>query len=208
MNRERYLKKSNIDIELVPGRAKYLHAGKVPEGYCEPLTKVSDIHSIADYLNFAKDRLDALSYLRGKLLNISMDIKLGDARGNWEPVLCKLQMLKSTAKSLCVFWENMSELESMTYERIKAVLASVHEEMQWRMQDLGVDFEMTFKGYHLGIGGELEKDVNEFRKYLAEEIAIIKDAKARCTVDMVCPGKLWKLRGKLREFLLKVADAI
>lgn len=208
MNRERYLKKSNIDIELVPGRAKYLHTGKVPEGYCEPMTKVSDIHSIADYINFAKDRMDALSYLRGKLLNISMDIKLSEARGNWEPVLCKLQMLKSTAKSLGVFWENMDELESMTYERIKAVLASVHEEMQWRMQDLGVDFEMAFKGYHLGIGGELEKDVNEFRKYLDDEIAIIRDAKARCTVERVCPGMLWKLRGKLRDCLHRLADAI
>ncbi len=208
MNRERYLKKSNIDIELVPGRAKYLHTGKVPEGYCEPLTKVSDIHSIADYLNFTKDRLDALSYLRGKLLNISMDIKLGDARGNWEPVLCKLQMLKSTAESIGVFWKNLDKLESMTYERIKAVLASVHEDMQWRMQDLGVDFEMAFKGYNLGIGGKLEKDVNEFRKYLDDEIAIIRDAKARCTVDRVCPGMLWKLRGKLRDFLLKLADAI
>ncbi len=208
MNRERYLKKSNIDIELVPGRAKYLHTGKVPEGYCEPLTKVSDIHSIADYLNFTKDRLDALSYLRGKLLNISMDIKLGDARGNWEPVLFKLQMLKSTAESIGVFWKNLDKLESMTYERIKAVLASVHEDMQWRMQDLGVDFEMAFKGYNLGIGGKLEKDVNEFRKYLDDEIAIIRDAKARCTVDRVCPGMLWKLRGKLRDFLLKLADAI
>lgn len=208
MNRERYLKKSNVDIELVPGRAKYLHTGKVPEGYCEPLTKVSDIHSIADYLNFAKDRLDALSYLRGKLLNISMDIKLGETRGNWEPVLCKLQMLKSTAKSIGVFWENLDKLESMTYERIKVVLKSVHEEMQWRMQDLGVDFETAFKGYNLGIGGELEKDVNEFRKYLDDEIAIIRDAKARCTVDRVCHGMLWKLREKLRDFLLKLADAI
>ena len=208
MNRERYPKKSNVDIELVPGRAKYLHTGKVPEGYCEPLTKVSDIHSIADYLNFAKDRLDALSYLRGKLMNISMDIKLGEALGNWEPVICKLQMLKFKAESIGAFWKNMDKLESMTYERIKAVLSSVHEEMQWRMQDLGVDFEMAFKGYGLGIGGQLEKDANEFRKYLDDEIAIIRDAKARCTVDLVCPGMLRKLRGKLRDFLLKLADAI
>lgn len=208
MNRERYLKKSNVDIELVPGRAKYLHTGKVPEGYCEPLTKVSDIHSIADYLNFVKDRLDALSYLRGKLLNISMDIKLGETNEDWVHVLRKLQTLKSNAKSISAFWENMGKLESMTYERIKAVLASVHEEMQWRMQDLGVDFEMAFKGYSIGIGGELEKDVNDFRKYLDDEIAIIRDAKARCTVDRVCPGMLWKLRGKLRNFLLKLADAI
>lgn len=208
MNRERYPKKSNVDIELVPGRAKYLHTGKVPEGYCEPLTKVSDIHSIADYLDFAKDRLDALSYLRGKLMNISMDIKLGEARGNWEPVICKLQMLKSTAESIGVFWKNLDKLESMTYKRIQAVLTSVHEEMLWRMQELGVAFETAFKGYHLGIGGELEKDVNEFCKYLDDEIAIIKDAKERCTVDRVCPGMFWKLRGKLRDFLLKLADAI
>jgi hypothetical protein len=208
MNRERYPKKSNVDIELVPGRAKYLHTGKVPDGYCEPLTKVSDIHSIADYLNFAKDRLDALSYLRGKLLNISMDIKLGEALGNWEPVICKLQMLKSKAESIGAFWKNMDKLESMTYERIKAVLSSVHEEMQWRMQDLGVDFETAFKGYNIGIGGKLEKDANEFRRYLDDEIAIIRDAKERCTVDRVCPGMLWKLRGKLRDFLLKLADAI
>lgn len=177
MNRERYLNKSNVDIELVPGRAKYLHTGKVPEGYCEPLTKVSDIHSIADYLDFAKDRLDALSYLRGKLLNISMDIRLGEALGNWEPVICKLQMLKSTAESIGVFWKNLDKLESMTYKRIQAVLTSVHEEMLWRMQELGVDFETAFKGYNIGIGGELEKDANDFRKYLDDEIAIIKDAK-------------------------------
>lgn len=208
MNRERYLNKSNVDIELVPGRAKYLHTGKVPEGYCEPLTKVSDIHSIADYLNFAKDRLDALSYLRGKLLNISMDIKLGETHGDWEQVLCKLQMLKSTAESIGVYWENLGKLESMTYDRIKGVLASVHEEMLWNMQNLGVDFETAFKGYQLGIGGELEKDVNEFRKYLDDEIAIIKDAKARCTVERVCPGMLWKLRGKLRDCLHRLADAI
>jgi hypothetical protein len=208
MNREQYLKKSNVDIELVPGRAKYLHTGKVPEGYCEPLTKVSDIHSIADYLNFAKDRLDALSYLRGKLLNISMDIKLGETHGDWEQVLRKLQMLKSTAESIGVYWENLGKLESMTYERIKVVLASVHEEMQWRMQDLGVDFETAFKGYNIGIGGELEKDVNEFRKYLDDEIAIIRDAKARCTVDRVCPVLPWKIRWKLRKFLLKLADSI
>ena len=208
MNRERYSKKSNVDIELVPGRAKYLHTGKVPEGYCEPLTTVSDIHSIADYLNFAKDRMDALSYLRGKLLNISMDIKLGETHGDWIQVLRKLQMLKSTAESIGVYWKNMDKLKSMTYERIKSVLASVHEEMQWRMQDLGVDFETAFKGYNLGIGGELEKDVNDFRKYLDDEIAIIRDAKARCTVDRVCPGMLWKLRGKLRDFLLKLADTI
>jgi hypothetical protein len=208
MNRERFLKKSNVDIELVPGRAKYLHAGKVPEGYCEPLTKVSDIHSISDYLNFTKDRLDALSYLRGKLLDISMDIKLGEAHGDWEQVLRKLQMLKSTAESIGVFWENLDKLESMTYERIKVVLASVHEEMLWRMQYLGVDFETAFKGYQLGIGGELEKDVNDFRKYLDDEIAIIRDAKERCTVDRVCPGMLWKLRGKLRDCLHRLADAI
>jgi hypothetical protein len=208
MNRERYLKKSNVDIELVPGRAKYLHTGKVPEGYCEPLTKVSDIHSIADYLNFTKDRLDALSYLRGKLLNISMDIKLGETHGNWVPVLCKLQMLKSTTESIGVFWENLDKLESMTYERIKVVLASVHEEMQWRMQDLGVDFEAAFNGYNLGIGGELEKDVNEFRKYLDDEIVIIRDAMERCTVDRVCPVLPWKIRWKLRKFLLKLADSI
>lgn len=208
MNRERYLKKSNFDIELVPGRAKYLHTARVPDGYCEPLTMVSDIHSIADYLHFTKDRLDALSYLRGKLLNISMDIKLAEAPGNWVPVLCKLQMIKSNAQSISAFWENMDKLESMTYERIKVVLASVHEEMQWRMQDLGVDFETAFKGYNLGIGGELEKDVNKFRKYLDDEIAIIKDAKERCTVDRVCPGMLWKLRGKLRDCLHRMADTI
>lgn len=197
-----------VDIELVPGRAKYLHTARVPDGYCEPLTMVSDIHSIADYLNFTKDRMDALSYLRGKLLDISMDIKLGETLGNWVPVLCKLKMLKSTAESIGVFWENLDKLESMTYERIKVVLASVHEEMQWRMQDLGVDFETAFKGYNLGIGGELEKDVNEFRKYLDDEIAIIRDAKARCTVDRVCPGMFWKLRGKLRDCLHRMADAI
>jgi len=208
MNREQYLKKSNVDIELVPGRAKYLHTGKVPEGYCEPLTKVSDIRSIADYLSFAKDRLDALSYLRGKLLNISMDIKLGETHGDWEQVLCKLQMLKSTAESIGVYWENLGKLESMTYERIKGVLASVHEEMLWNMQNLGVDFETAFKGYQLGIGGELENDVNEFRKYLDDEIAIIKDAKERCTVDRVCPGMFWKLRGKVRKGLLKLAEII
>jgi hypothetical protein len=208
MNRERYLKKSNVDIELVPGRAKYLHTGKVPEGYCEPLTKVSDIHSIADYLNFAKDRLDALSYLRGKLLNISMDIKLGETHGDWIQVLRKLQMLKSTAESIGAYWENLGKLGSMTYERIKEVLASVHEEMLWNMQNLGVDFETAFKGYQLGIGGELEKDVNDFRKYLDGEIAIIKDAKARCTVDRVCPVLPWKIRWKLRDFLLKLAAAI
>lgn len=117
-------------------------------------------------------------------------------------------MLKSTADSIGVFWKNLGKLESMTYERIKVVLASVHEEMQWRMQDLGVDFETAFKGYNLGIGGELEKDVNAFRKYLDDEIAIIMDVKARCTVDRVCPGMLWKLRGKLRDFLLNLADAI
>ena len=208
MNRERYLKKSNVDIELVPGRAKYLHTGKVPDGYCEPLTKVSDIHSIADYLNFAKDRMDALSYLRGKLLNISMDIKLGKTLGNLEPVLCKVQMLKSTAESIGVFWGNLDKLESMTYKRIKVVLTSVHEEILWKMQDLGVDFELVFKGCGLGIGSQLEEDVNEFRKYLDDEIAIIKDAKERCTVDRVCPGMLWKIRGNVRNFLLKLADAI
>ena len=199
---------SGVDIELVPGRAKYLHTARVPDGYCEPLTMVSDIHSIADYLNFTKDRLDALSYLRGKLLDISMDIKLGETLGNWVPVLCKLKMLKSTAESIGVFWKNLGKLESMTYERIKVVLASVHEEMQWRMQDIGVDFETAFKGYNIGIGGELEKDVNEFRKYLDDEIAIIRDAKARCTVERVCPGMLWKLRGKVRKGLLKLAEII
>lgn len=117
-------------------------------------------------------------------------------------------MLKSTAESIGVFWKNLDKLESMTYKRIQAVLTSVHEEMLWRMQELGVDFETAFKGYHLGIGGELEKDVNEFCKYLDDEIAIIKDAKERCTVDRVCPGMFWKLRGKLRDFLLKLADAI
>jgi hypothetical protein len=208
MNRERYLKKSNFDIELVPGRAKYLHTARVPDMYCEPLTMVSDIHSIADYLHFTKDRLDALSYLRGKLLNISMDIKLAEAPGNWVPVVCKLQMIKSNAKSVSAFWENMDKLESMTYERIKAVLGSVHSEMLWRMQDIGIDFAKAFEGYTLGIGGELEKDVNEFRKYLDDEIAIIKDAKERCTVDRVCPGMLWKLRGKLRDCLHRLTDAI
>lgn len=208
MNRERYIKKSNVDIEIVPGRAKYLHTGKVPEGYCEPLTMVSDIHSIADYLHFTKDRLDALSYLRGKLLDISMDIRLGEAHGKWVPVLYKLQMLKSTAESIDGLWDNLDKLESMTYERIKVVLPSVHYEVLWRMQDLGVDFEMAFKGYHLGIGGELETDVNEFRKYLDDEIAIIMDSKERCTVDRVCPGMLWKLRGKLRDCLHRLADAI
>lgn len=197
-----------VDIELVPGRAKYLHTARVPDGYCEPLTMVSDIHSIADYINFTKDRLDALSYLRGKLLDISMDIKLGKTHGKWVPVLFKLHMLKSTAESIGAFWKNLDKLESMTYERIKVVLASVHEEMQWRMQDLGVNFETAFKGYNLGIGGELEKDVNEFRKYLDDEIAIIRDAKARCTVDRVCPGMLWKLRGKLRDCLHRLADTI
>lgn len=208
MNKERYLKKSNFDIELVPGRAKYLHMARVPDMYCEPLTMVSDIHSIADYLHFTKDRLDALSYLRGKLLNISMDIKLAEAPGNWVPVLCKLQMIKSNAKSISSFWENMDKLESMTYERIKAVLGSAHHEMLWWMQDIGIDFEKAFEGYTLGIGGELEKDVNEFRKYLDDEIAIIKDAKERCTVDRVCPGMFWKLRGKLRDCLHRMADAI
>jgi hypothetical protein len=76
------------------------------------------------------------------------------------------------------------------------------------MQNLGVDFETAFKGYQLGIGGELEKDVNDFRKYLDGEIAIIKDAKARCTVDRVCPVLPWKIRWKLRDFLLKLAAAI
>jgi hypothetical protein len=28
MNKERYLNKSNVGIELVPGRAKYLHSYK------------------------------------------------------------------------------------------------------------------------------------------------------------------------------------
>jgi hypothetical protein len=197
-----------VDIELVPGRAKYLHTARVPDGYCEPLTMVSDIHSLADYLNFTKDRLDALSYLRGKLLDISMDIKLGETHGNWVPVLCKLKMLTSTAESIGVFWENMDKLESMTHERIKTVLGSAHHEILWRMQDLGIDFVKAFKGYNIGIGGELEKDANEFRKYLDDEIAIIKDAKERCTVDRVCPGMFWKLRGKLRDCLHRLADAI
>ena len=80
--------------------------------------------------------------------------------------------------------------------------------MLWRMQDLGVDFEVAFKGYNIGIGGKLDKDVNEFRKFLDDEIAIIRDAKARCTVDRVCPGMLWKLRGKLRDCLHRLADSI
>jgi hypothetical protein len=76
------------------------------------------------------------------------------------------------------------------------------------MQDLGIDFVKAFKGYNIGIGWELEKDANEFRKYLDDEIAIIKDAKERCTVDRVCPGMFWKLRGKLRDCLHRLADAI
>ena len=199
---------SGVNIELVPGRAQYLHSDRMPEHYNEPITQVDDIHSIADYMRFSRDRIDALSYLCGKLLNIALDIQLGNNIGNWGCVVEKVRSLKTNTSSVSVFWAHADQLEKMTSERIDEVLKTLHEEMLWRMQNLGVDFELAFKGYNIGIGGELEKDVNEFRKYLDDEIAIIKDAKARCTVDRVCPGMLWKIRGKLREFLLKLADKI